>query len=201
MSRPRFLLTSGLTAMLSLSLALAASAQSPAASAAPASLALSPSAPSLASCAPPATGSMVPASSPGTVASGDLSPSSPAPAAASPETIDPCTSTHVSAQLTEMAISLDVTSLPAGPVTFDITNAGTVDHEFVVIPTDIAVDQLPTKDGAVDEDQVPPLKRAGPIQPGTTTTLSVDLPAGHHVIICNIPGHYLAGMRTELTVS
>jgi uncharacterized cupredoxin-like copper-binding protein len=39
------------------------------------------------------------------------------------------------------------------------------------------------------------------IASGSDTTLSVDLQPGHYVIICNITGHYEAGMHTELTVS
>jgi len=119
----------------------------------------------------------------------------------SADSVDGCVGTPVPAQLTEMAIALPSTSVPAGVVTFDITNAGTVEHEFVIIATDLPVDQLPVKDGVVDESQVQVLQRAGPIPPGAATSLAVDLAPGRYVVICNIPGHYLAGMRTELTVS
>jgi uncharacterized cupredoxin-like copper-binding protein len=30
--------------------------------------------------------------------------------------------------------------------------------------------------------------------------LTVDLDPGNYVVICNIPGHYAAGMHAELTI-
>jgi len=39
------------------------------------------------------------------------------------------------------------------------------------------------------------------IEAGTSPTLTVDLDAGSYVLICNITGHYDAGMHTALTVT
>jgi uncharacterized cupredoxin-like copper-binding protein len=111
-----------------------------------------------------------------------------------------CVGTSVGATLIEMAIELDSEMVPAGTITFDVTNAGTVEHEFVVIATDLAVDQLPVKDGVVDETQLQVLGEIEGVQPGLSGSLTLDLAPGRYVIICNLPGHYLAGMRTELTV-
>ncbi len=33
-----------------------------------------------------------------------------------------------------------------------------------------------------------------------TKKLTLDLKPGHYAIICNLPGHYLGGMYTDLTV-
>src|SRR3970040_1980995 len=45
----------------------------------------------------------------------------------------------VNVDLTEYAITLDVASVPAGPVTFDATNSGDEHaHELVIIKTDLA---------------------------------------------------------------
>ena len=35
---------------------------------------------------------------------------------------------------------------------------------------------------------------------GATESLTLTLEAGNYVVICNIPGHYLAGMHAALTV-
>jgi uncharacterized cupredoxin-like copper-binding protein len=106
----------------------------------------------------------------------------------------------VAAELLEMAIPMDVSEVSAGQVTFLVSNTGAAEHEFVLIATDLAADQLPVKDGVVDETQVPVVTRTALLQPGEKATVSVDLPAGHYVVICNVPGHYLAGMHTEFTV-
>ncbi len=135
-----------------------------------------------------------------------MAPASMAPASMAPApsgataSLDPCAGAQVSASLTEMSITLDTTTAPAGEVTFNAVNVGTVEHEFVIVATDLPQDQLPTKDGEVEEDQVNVLAEIEGLQPGHDGHLSVDLPAGHYVIICNVPGHYLAGMHTELTV-
>ena len=107
----------------------------------------------------------------------------------------------VSATEKDFAIDLASTSAPAGSVTFDISNEGPSAHEFVVIQTDDAPDALPTKNGAVDEDNLTIVDEAEDIAPSTTTTLTVDLEAGSYVIICNVPGHYEAGMHTAFTAS
>jgi uncharacterized cupredoxin-like copper-binding protein len=149
------------------------------------------------SCPPAAVTATPPAASPGS----SVGPGASIAADASPAApTDPCAATQVAANLTEMAIALDAQTVPAGPTEFTITNQGTAEHEFVVIATDLAADQLPVAAGIVVLDGLQVVGQALAIQPGTTTTLTVDLAAGPYVIICNIPGHYLAGMHTTLTV-
>jgi len=107
----------------------------------------------------------------------------------------------VSATEKDFSIELGSSSAPAGSVTFDISNEGPSAHEFVIIKTDLAPDALPTKDGAVEEDKVDGVDEQEDIAPSTTATLTTDLEAGSYVIICNVPGHYEAGMHTAFTVS
>ena len=101
----------------------------------------------------------------------------------------------------DFEISLDPSTASAGEVTFDISNEGPSTHEFVVVQSDLAADQLPVKDGLVSEDAVTVVDEAEDIAPSTTTDLSVDLDAGTYIIICNVVGHYQQGMHTTLTVS
>ena len=56
------------------------------------------------------------------------------PAAA--ETTSTSAATHIAVTLTEMAVELSVSTVPAGAVVFDITNKGSAEHEFVVLKTD-----------------------------------------------------------------
>ena len=95
-------------------------------------------------------------------------------------------------------------------MTFNVTNEGPDDiHEFVVFQTDLAPDALPTNDdGSVDEEGEG-VELQGEIEDiavGDTQNLTVDLPAGNYVFICNIydaaeqEAHYQEGMRVAFTV-
>ena len=71
----------------------------------------------------------------------------------------------------------------------------------MVIQTDDAPDALPVKNGTVNESGLTIVDENEAVVPGTTVTLPVDLKAGSYVIICNVSGHYEAGMHTGFTVS
>jgi uncharacterized cupredoxin-like copper-binding protein len=101
-----------------------------------------------------------------------------------------------------IAVSPDSTS--SGDLTFEVTNEGPSTHEFVIFKTDLAPDQLPTnEDGEVDEEGegVEHVDEIEDIEPNGDGTLEVTLDAGNYVFICNLPGHYAAGMHTAFTVN
>lgn len=127
------------------------------------------------------------------------SSSSPVASAGSPAT----GGTDVSAALSEFKIDLGATTAPAGSVSFDLKNNGTTTHEFVVFKTDLAADKLPlSEDGTeVNEDGagITAVDEVEDIEAGKTANLKVDLPAGHYVLICNLPAHYTSGMHVEFT--
>ncbi len=97
------------------------------------------------------------------------------------------------------------TSIKAGQVTFHVTNEDTSDtHEFVIFKTDLAPGNLPLDDsGNVDEtaqglthiDEIPDMA------PGDVKDLTVTLDPGNYVALCNLPGHYQAGMFVGFTVN
>jgi uncharacterized cupredoxin-like copper-binding protein len=110
----------------------------------------------------------------------------------------------VSATLKEFSVGLSSAKAAAGSVTFTIKNDGTVPHEFVVVKSDLASDKLPsTAEGKVDEEssELQGIDEVEDIAAGSTKTLTVDLAAGHYVLICNLPGHYSGGMRAALEVT
>lgn len=119
--------------------------------------------------------------------------------------------TTVNAELREFSIDLDKPSAPAGRVTFMVENKGEDVHEFVVLKTDYAPDQLPREpDGDADEE-APGIVNLGEIEdilPGQSGELTLDLERGNYVIICNLvtfedgmaEHHYPLGMYTGFTV-
>jgi uncharacterized cupredoxin-like copper-binding protein len=89
-----------------------------------------------------------------------------------------------------------------GEVTFEVTNGGTQEHEFVVVQSDLALEDLPFDDAAdeVIEDELTVVDEIESIMPGETKTLTVTLEAGNYALICNLEGHFRMGMSSEFTV-
>jgi uncharacterized cupredoxin-like copper-binding protein len=110
-------------------------------------------------------------------------------------------STTVDATLTEFKIALDKDSASAGEVEFKADNKGAIQHELVVIKSDLAPDKLPVGSaGTVDESKVDVVGKIDPFDAGKTETKSLDLEAGKYVLICDIAGHYAGGMHAAFTV-
>jgi uncharacterized cupredoxin-like copper-binding protein len=117
----------------------------------------------------------------------------------------------IAATVKEWEIGLSATTHAAGPVTFNISNKGDKEHEFVVRKTALQASALPLNaDGEVSED-APELTEVGDpsevaeIASGSTDrTLTVTLQPGHYVIFCNLHVedllHYQKGMRIDLTI-
>jgi uncharacterized cupredoxin-like copper-binding protein len=109
----------------------------------------------------------------------------------------------VTATLTDTAIQVSSATMPAGSITFHITNTSAAElHEFVIIRTDLDADQLPLgADGNVDEEKLSSPGEKGDIAAGQSGDLTIALPAGRYMFICNQPGHFKAGMHTVFTVT
>lgn len=109
----------------------------------------------------------------------------------------------VNVELNEWSVTPDVSSVTAGDIDFVATNTGAIDHELVVLKTDLAADALPVADGKVDEHGAG-VEEIGEIEEfaaGATESATFTLTPGSYVLICNIAGHYEAGMYTAFTVS
>jgi uncharacterized cupredoxin-like copper-binding protein len=93
--------------------------------------------------------------------------------------------------------------LPAGKVDLSVKNQGPDAHELIVVrETDAGLPMR--KDGlTVDEDAVEKqtLGTLEPGEPGKTRRLDVNLTPGRYLLLCNMNGHYLGGMHTELVVN
>lgn len=100
-------------------------------------------------------------------------------------------------------LQLSKDSAKSGEVTFHVTNnASSETHEFVIVKTDQSADSLPLDaDGNVDEDQIDVVDEVEDLEPGNSEDLTVNLPAGHYALICNLPDHYAQGMHADFTVN
>lgn len=107
----------------------------------------------------------------------------------------------IKATLSEFAIELSTSSVQAGSVTFEATNAGTIGHELVIVQSEAAVDALPQENGKVIEDDVTVVDEIEEFAAGKTESKTVELAAGTYYLICNIPGHYAQGMYATLNVT
>lgn len=104
----------------------------------------------------------------------------------------------------EWDVAVDVDHVPAGTVTFTFENVGTIEHELLVVRTDIPVGALPVDPAtgrfAEDSDRWGVIDEIPEFPAGDTRTLTVELPAGQYQLACNIPGHYASGMAAGFTV-
>jgi uncharacterized cupredoxin-like copper-binding protein len=103
-----------------------------------------------------------------------------------------------------MSIRLDKQTVKAGAVTFDVTNwSRSVLHEVLVVSVDNPTAPLPYDypQARVPEDQVKVLGEAGDVQPNVSKTFELTLTPGSYLLICNLPGHYAAGMAVSLSVT
>jgi uncharacterized cupredoxin-like copper-binding protein len=103
-----------------------------------------------------------------------------------------------------MTLQVDRTRLQPGKVTFEVTNRSQDQfHEMLVLRTDAAGQPLPydAKDEKVIEENTQDLGEVSDLDPGKGGTLTLDLQSGHYILICNQPGHFMHGMKADLTVS
>ena len=117
----------------------------------------------------------------------------------------------VGVTLQEWAVVPDADAVPAGPVTFSVTNNGPEDvHEFVILRTDLDPGALPTDEtGAVTEDAegMEVIDEIEDLAIGATQEVIAPLTAGKYVLLCNVysaeeqEAHYQLGMRTPFTVT
>lgn len=93
-------------------------------------------------------------------------------------------------------------SAEAGEITFAVSNVGSILHNLRVIRTDLPPDALPLDATglAVDEAEVNVVAESADLLPDESDQAVANLEAGSYVLICNIAGHYDAGMSVGFTV-
>ncbi len=103
-----------------------------------------------------------------------------------------------------MSVRADKTSVKAGQVTFDVTNwSRGVVHEMLVVAVDSPDAPLPYdyNKQTVAEDQIKKLGETEELQPNASKSIELTLSPGNYLLLCNVPGHYAAGMAVPFTVA
>ncbi len=108
-------------------------------------------------------------------------------------------------------LSAEKATVPHGTVSFLVTNTGSINHEMVVLPLGHSqtVGACPIGgDAKVDEaaslGELSNTDGAGAghgVTPGASNWITATLAPGQHELVCNLPGHYTAGMYTQLTLT
>ena len=108
----------------------------------------------------------------------------------------------ISGEVKEWKVSVDADTVAAGQVTFEITNKGTIGHEFLVVKTDIAPGEIPVDGDHFPEDAegITVIDEIGEFPAGETKSLVLTLEPGAYQLVCNLPAHYGAGMHTGFIV-
>jgi uncharacterized cupredoxin-like copper-binding protein len=91
--------------------------------------------------------------------------------------------TTVQATLKEWAIVLSQSEVPAGKVTFTVTNQGQMMHNLTIQDSSGVVAKTPNFDSSQGAQ-----------------TLEVELQPGTYTLLCSLPGHAARGQMTQLTV-
>jgi uncharacterized cupredoxin-like copper-binding protein len=112
-------------------------------------------------------------------------------------TATPSAAAKIAVTLREFSVGPQPAIGRAGRVTFRVRNAGRVKHEFVVLRTAKPASGL--KKGS-EADEAGNVGEIGDLPPGATKTLKLALKPGHYALVCNLPGHYLAGQYADFTV-
>jgi uncharacterized cupredoxin-like copper-binding protein len=111
---------------------------------------------------------------------------------------------YIPAALAEWHVAVPST-IKAGTINLETANFGTIPHELLVFKSDRAPSAYPVdgKGNIIEDDPSVNLVSDGDnLDPGTTQTRTVDLTQpGTYLFVCNIPGHFKAGMFSVVTVS
>jgi len=98
-------------------------------------------------------------------------------------------------------ISTSISHVSAGDVSLRISNQGPDEHELIVAPErsglPIRSDGFTVNEEAIQRSE---LGSITPQQPGGTEYLRLHLAPGRYLLFCNMEGHYMGGMHTELVV-
>jgi cytochrome c oxidase subunit 2 len=104
----------------------------------------------------------------------------------------------------EWGITLSAAKHVAGSIEFNLTNEGTMPHEFLVVRSDKTakqlLDEVRAETNRLDEATLDVIDEQAEWEPNTPGMVTVTLEPGNYVVLCNIAGHYAQGMYADLVV-
>ena len=102
-----------------------------------------------------------------------------------------------------MGIKLSRATVPAGKIKFSVTNdSKDTIHELVVLqPADLTKLVYVDAENRLSEESNVHIGEVSELDPGKTNSVTLDMKPGTYLIVCNIPGHYKAGMWELLKVT
>jgi len=103
----------------------------------------------------------------------------------------------------DQSLKPSVSSTAPGPVRFEVMNQGALEHELVVLRTDLPAAglRMHADEDTVDEDASG--QKVGEIEdiaPREQKSETFNLAAGHYVLFCNVLGHYHQGLAINFEV-
>jgi uncharacterized cupredoxin-like copper-binding protein len=114
------------------------------------------------------------------------------------------TSNKITGSVEEWAVKVSAQGAKVGEVIFAIANFGTIVHEFLVTKTSYEPGKIPIGDNDRFDEADKGITVVDEISEWSVNdaeVLKVNLEAGTYELLCNIEGHYAAGMHTTFTVS
>jgi uncharacterized cupredoxin-like copper-binding protein len=104
----------------------------------------------------------------------------------------------VRVRLSEWQVAPTVSRDSHGRIRFVVSNTGKTSHEMVVLRTSKSAAELGhakriSEAGSVGE--------AGDVAAGASKAVALRLKPGHYSLVCNLPGHYEAGMHADFVVT
>ena len=104
----------------------------------------------------------------------------------------------------KMGLEAVPASVPAGKVEFDVTNAAMkTGHEMILVKLTSKGETLPLDPAKhrIDEKAVKSLGEVSNLKAGANGVLKASVTPGDYMLLCNIKGHYEAGMAAPFTVT
>ena len=103
-------------------------------------------------------------------------------------------------ELRDYVVKPNLATVKAGKVKIGIRNTAGMTHNLIVLKTETPNDKLAIDGGAAKAKEEGKVGGIDTIGGGRVAALTLDLPAGSYVAICNIAGHYQLGMHAAFKV-
>jgi uncharacterized cupredoxin-like copper-binding protein len=125
------------------------------------------------------------------------SPSTTTPKAGTPAK---ATGRALTMRMGEMFFRPKQVAVSAGRLRITQHNGGQVNHEFILVRSSADPASLDAPGGRVDEAKLKVAGEIPDVTPGQTKSKTFHLKPGKYIFICNVSGHYAAGMYGGLSV-